>query len=238
MQVAAHRRDAEHQLVQAREHKAGADSTAEATQPTDDRDSKQDQRALVALQPELVRGDGLLVREDEIAASSSGINLANTKLFAFGAGAFFSGIAGAYHASKLGAITPDNFSTADSIIYLAMVVIGGIGSIPGVIVGAIVVYSINLFILAQLDSIASNSGTLPQIVLSAIQQLFPSFTYGSIRNLIFGIVLVSVMLFRPEGLIPSARRRRELHRAENEDTEFGALDAPPGAPGMESEMRV
>src|SRR6202035_939915 len=96
------------------------------------------------------------IREDEIAAASSGINLVNTKLFAFGAGAFFSGIAGAYHAAKLGGVSPDNFSFGDSVIYLAMVVIGGIGSIPGVIVGALVVYSVNEFILAQLDSLAAD----------------------------------------------------------------------------------
>ena len=69
------------------------------------------------------------IREDEIAASSSGINLSRTKLFAFGAGAFFSGVAGVYHAAKLGGVTPDDFSYSDSVIYLAMVVIGGLGSI-------------------------------------------------------------------------------------------------------------
>lgn len=174
------------------------------------------------------------IREDEIAASSSGINLANTKLLAFGAGAFFSGVAGVYHAAKLGTVSPDNFSSADSIIYLAMVVIGGLGSIPGVIVGAIAVYAINLFILAQLDTIASD----PNNILHAIQQLIPGFTFGSIRNLIFGIILVSVMIFRPEGIIPSARRQRELHRAEGEAAEVGSLDAPPGSAVFESEVRV
>ncbi len=97
----------------------------------------------------------IAIREDEIAAASSGINLSRTKLFAFGAGAFFSGVAGVYHAAKLGGVTPDDFNYSDSIIYLAMVVIGGLGSIPGVIVGALVVYSINLFVLAQLDTMAS-----------------------------------------------------------------------------------
>src|SRR5579883_2388038 len=174
------------------------------------------------------------IREDEIAASSSGINLANTKLLAFGAGAFFSGVAGVYHAAKLGTVSPDNFNSADSIIYLAMVVIGGLGSIPGVIVGALAVYSINLFVLAQLDTIASD----PNNILHTVQQLIPGFTFGSIRNLIFGIILVAVMIFRPEGLIPSARRRRELHRAEGEAAEVGSLDAPPGSAVFESEVRV
>src|SRR2546422_4086278 len=108
----------------------------------------------------------IAIREDEIAASSSGINLVNTKLFAFGAGAFFSGIAGAYHAAKLGFVSPDNFSFGDSIIYLAMVVIGGIGSIPGVIVGALVVFAINVFILTQLDTLASD----PNNILHGLSQ--------------------------------------------------------------------
>jgi ABC-type branched-subunit amino acid transport system permease subunit len=178
------------------------------------------------------------IREDEIAASSSGINLVNTKLFAFGAGAFFSGVAGAYHTAKLGTISPDAFSSQDSIIYLAMVVIGGIGSIPGVIVGAFVVYAINEFILSQLDTLASDPTNFMHAVLVAVQQVIPSFTFGNIRNLLFGIILVTVMIFRPEGLIPSARRRRELHRAEAEAPEEGALDVVPGAPGFEEEVHV
>ena len=178
------------------------------------------------------------IREDEIAASSSGINLVNTKLFAFAAGAFFSGIAGAYHAAKLGGVSPDNFSFGDSVIYLAMVVIGGIGSIPGVIVGALVVYSINQFILAQLDTLAADPSSFLHPVYAGITQYVPGFTFGNIRNLIFGIILVTIMIFRPEGLIPSARRRRELHHVEDEPVEIGALGVPPGAPGFEDEVRV
>jgi ABC-type branched-subunit amino acid transport system permease subunit len=180
----------------------------------------------------------IAIREDEIAAASSGINLVNTKLFAFGAGAFFSGIAGAYHAAKLGGVTPDSFGFGDSVIYLAMVVIGGIGSIPGVIVGALAVYAINEFILAQLDSIASDPSSFLHPIYAGITQLIPGFTFGNIRNLLFGIILVSIMIFRPEGLIPSARRRRELHHVEDEPVEIGALDVPPGAPGFEDEVRV
>lgn len=178
------------------------------------------------------------IREDEIAAASSGVNLVNTKLFAFAAGAFFSGVAGAYHAAKLGTVSPDQFSFGDSVIYLAMVVIGGIGSIPGVIVGALVVYSINEFILAQLDTLAANPGLFHQ-VYTGITTLIPGFTFGNIRNLVFGVILVTIMIFRPEGLIPSARRRRELHRdAEAEPVEVGALDVIPGTPEFESEVRV
>ncbi len=180
----------------------------------------------------------IAIREDEIAAASSGINLVNTKLLAFAAGAFLSGIAGAYHAAKLGGVTPDDFSFNDSVIYLAMVVIGGIGSIPGVIVGAFAVYSINEFILAQLDTLGANPSSIIHPVYTAITQIIPGFTFGNIRNLVFGSILVIVMIYRPEGLIPSARRRRELHRVEADTEAADSLDAIPGSPGFESQVRV
>jgi ABC-type branched-subunit amino acid transport system permease subunit len=178
------------------------------------------------------------IREDEVAAASSGINLITTKLFAFGMGAFFSGIAGAYQAAKLGGVSPDNFSFGDSVVFLSMVVIGGIGSIPGVIVGALAVYAINALILAQLDSLASDPTNALYAIHNAIAQVIPGFTFGNIRNLIFGIILVCIMIFRPAGLIPSARRRRELTQVAEESVEIGSLDAPPGSPGFEAEMRV
>ncbi len=177
----------------------------------------------------------IAIREDEIAAASSGINLVNTKLFAFAAGAFFSGIAGAYHAAKLGTVNPGDFSSTDSIIFLAMVVIGGLGSIPGVIVGAVVVYALNVLVLAQLDSITLD----PTSFLHFVKVLFPNFSFSDIRNLLFGALLIIVMIFRPEGLIPSARRRRELHHVEGTDVvEVTSLDATPGSPELEQEMRV
>jgi ABC-type branched-subunit amino acid transport system permease subunit len=181
----------------------------------------------------------IAIREDEIAAASSGVNLVNTKLFAFAAGAFFSGVAGAYHAAKLGGVSPDDFSFGDSVVYLAMVVIGGLGSIPGVIVGAIVVYAINELILAQLDSWAADPSNFMYYVHNAIATVIPGFTFGNIRNLIFGVILVVIMIFRPEGLIPSARRRRELHKVDQEEeVEMGSLDALPGTSAFESEIHV
>jgi len=180
----------------------------------------------------------IAIREDEVAAASSGVNLVRTKLFAFGAGAFFSGFAGAYHAAKLGGVSPDTFGFGDSVIYLAMVVIGGIGSIPGVIVGALAVYAINEFLLAQLDSLAADPSNPLFAIHNAIAHVFTGFTFSNVRNLLFGIILVVIMIFRPEGLIPSARRRRELHHTENEEVEVGSLDVIPEAPGFESEVRV
>ena len=181
----------------------------------------------------------IAIREDEIAAASSGVNLVSTKLFAFATGAFFSGIAGAFHTAKLGLVSPDSFSFTDSIIFLAMVVIGGIGSIPGVIVGAILVYALNVFLPQQLAASATDPTSVFYGIQNTIVHFIPSFTFGNIRNLIFGILLVTIMIFRPEGLIPSARRRREFHQVEDEGgLEEGALDVIPGAPGFESEIRV
>jgi ABC-type branched-subunit amino acid transport system permease subunit len=178
------------------------------------------------------------IREDEIAAASSGINLVNTKLFAFAAGAFFAGIAGVYHAAKLGAVAPADFNTNDSYIYLSMVVIGGLGSIPGVLVGAVVVYAINLLILNQLDTYALD----PHNFLHIIPQIIPNFSFENIRNLLFGSILIIIMIFRPEGLIPSARRQRELHKPKNEheDSEesLGSLDEPPGSAAFGTEVHV
>lgn len=180
------------------------------------------------------------IREDEIAAASSGVNLVRTKLFAFGAGAFFSGIAGAYYSAKLSGVSPENFSFSDSVIYLAMVVIGGLGSIPGVIVGALVVYAVNVLILSQLDTLAGDPTSIIYPINTQIVHLFPNFTFNNIRNLVFGVILITIMIFRPEGLIPSTRRRRELHQKQSDPdaVETSSLDAPPGSPGFESEIRV
>ena len=73
---------------------------------------------------------------------------------------------------------------------------------------------------------------------NAIANVIPGFTFGNIRNLLFGIILVVIMIFRPEGLIPSARRRRELQHGNEEEVEVGPLDVSPGAPGFEEEVRV
>lgn len=152
----------------------------------------------------------LAANEDEIAAAASGINLVNTKLFAFAAGAFFSGIAGAYHAAKLGFVAPDEFTFGDSILYLSMVVIGGTGSISGVIVGALVVYSFNNLLLSQLDTFAADPNNPLYGLSTAINHIAPGFSFGNMRNLIVGLLLVFLMIFRPAGLIPNTRTRSTL----------------------------
>jgi len=102
----------------------------------------------------------------------------------------------------------------------------------------LVVYSVNEFILAQLDTLAADPTNILHPIYNAITQVIPGFTFGNIRNLIFGVILVAIMIFRPEGLIPSTRRRRELHHGNDEEVEVGALDVPPGAPGFEAEVHV
>ncbi len=179
------------------------------------------------------------IREDEIAAASSGINLVKTKLLAFGAGAFFSGIAGAYFSAKLSVVTSSSFSFNDSVLFLAMVVLGGLGSIPGVIVGALVVYAINGIVLTKLDNIGADPSSFFHPLYTQITTLLPNFSFGNIRNVIFGVILITIMIFRPEGLIPSTRRKRELHESRDDEAVISdVLDVVPNAPGFEEEVRV
>ena len=180
----------------------------------------------------------IAVREDELAAMMAGINPTTTKLLAFAAGAFLAGVAGAYHATKIGLVSPDDFSFGNSVIYLAMVVVGGIGSIPGVIVGALAVYFLNQFVLAQLDPFCSDPTSILHAPYVWLTQVYPGFTFGNIRNLIFGVLLVVIMIYRPAGLIPSVRRKRELTLQNNEPVEVSSLDSTPGTREFENEIVV
>ncbi|PLC48448.1 ABC transporter ATP-binding protein [Pollutimonas subterranea] len=138
------------------------------------------------------------VREDEIAAKAMGINTRNIKLLAFTMGASFGGVAGAMFASMQGFVSPESFSLTESIMVLCMVVLGGMGNIPGVILGAILLSVFPEFLRA--------------IVVPIQQAVFGDVIVDpeGIRMLLFGFALVLVMIFRPAGLWPSAVRRREL----------------------------
>ena len=139
------------------------------------------------------------IREDELAAKAMGINVRNIKLLAFAMGASFGGVAGGMFASFQGFIDPTSFSLMESIMVLCMVVLGGMGNIPGVVLGAVLL-------------------TLtPEILREAIHPLQDAL-FGrqivdpdNVRMLIFGGALVAMMLFRPEGLLPSRRRKEEFH---------------------------
>ena len=169
----------------------------------------------------------IAIREDEIAAAASGVNLVRTKLLAFAMGASLGGLAGVYYAAHLTTVTYDQFDFSISIYVLVMVVLGGMGSIPGVITGAVVVYYVNSNILAFLnDSVHSLSAVQDP---NGVLHFLDSVDLTQIRNLLYGLVLIIMMIVRPEGLIPSARRRRELHVDESEEPAGSqALDAPPG----------
>ena len=138
------------------------------------------------------------IREDEIAAKAVGINTRNLKLLAFAMGASFGGVAGGIFAAMQGFVSPESFSLMESITILAMVVLGGMGHIPGVILGAVL-----LSILPE----ALRYGVGPaQMALFGKMLIDPE----SLRLLMFGLALVLVMRFKPAGLWPSPERKREL----------------------------
>ena len=141
------------------------------------------------------------VREDEVAAKAMGINTRNIKLMAFGMGASFGGVAGCLFASMQGFVSPESFGLSESIAILCMVVLGGMGHVPGVVAGAL--------LLSIFPEVLRN------VVVPIQQTLFGDVIVDpdAIRMLLFGIALVAVMIFRPEGLWPSKVRKRELHQS-------------------------
>jgi branched-chain amino acid transport system permease protein len=143
----------------------------------------------------------MAIREDELAAAHMGINTTTAKLSAFALGASFSGLAGCALASKLSLVSPDQFGFNVSVYILAMLVLGGMGNIPGVIAGSLILSSLERFILPQGTNFLHGLG-------------FTAVDLSSSRFMIYGVILVLMMLFRPEGLIPSRQRKAELHAAE------------------------
>jgi branched-chain amino acid transport system permease protein len=137
------------------------------------------------------------IREDELAAGAMGINTRNVKLLAFAMGATFGGVAGGLFASFQGFISPESFTLLDSVMVLCMVVLGGMGNVRGVVLGAI--------LLTALPEALRYIGPLQQQWLGRVY-VDPS----DLRMLLFGLALVLMMLFRPAGLWPSSTRRREL----------------------------
>jgi branched-chain amino acid transport system permease protein len=138
------------------------------------------------------------IREDEIAAKAMGINTRNVKLLAFAMGASFGGVAGAIFSATQQFVSPESFGLFESVIVLAMVVLGGMGHIPGVILGAVLLT------------------LLPEVLRYTMEPLQHAL-FGRVyidaeivRLLVFGIALVAIMLYRPAGLWPSAVRKREL----------------------------
>ena len=149
----------------------------------------------------------IAIREDETAAEMMGVNTVRTKLLAFGLGASFAGFAGALQASYQGATTSDFFQFSTSILVVAMIILGGIGNIWGAIVGALTIQYVDKTLLAWLGNRVNDLGdAIGNRTLSDIQLAGYNF-------LIFGLALVLMMRFRPEGFLPSRQRAAELHEA-------------------------
>jgi ABC-type branched-subunit amino acid transport system permease subunit len=158
----------------------------------------------------------MAIREDELAAAANGVNTVTTKLLAFALGASTAGLAGVFASSKLTLVSPNLFRFDVSFTVLAMVVLGGMGNVWGVAVGAFIVFLIQTVILKQLNIFFDN---VQVPFLSDIDFLQYQF-------LLYGIALVAMMLIRPEGLFPSRRRRRELHA--RDDADFSSTADPMG----------
>jgi branched-chain amino acid transport system permease protein len=130
----------------------------------------------------------MAMREDEDVAEAMGINLVQTKLMAFAIGAGFSAASGAIFASRLHNIFPNSFGILVSINVLSLIIVGGLGSLPGVVVGAAILVG------------------LPELLRE----------FAEYRLLMYGILLIVMMLVKPEGFWPEAARKRELRGEEDE----------------------
>jgi branched-chain amino acid transport system permease protein len=137
------------------------------------------------------------IREDEVAAEAMGINTRNIKLLAFAMGAACGGVSGGLFAGFQGFVSPESFNLMESIMILCMLVLGGMGNIPGVILGAV--------LLTVLPEALRYIGDLQDYVFGRVL-VDPS----DLRMLLFGLALVAMMIYRPAGLLPSTRRRREF----------------------------
>ncbi len=144
------------------------------------------------------------VREDEVAAGSMGVNLVRTKLWAFALGASFSGFAGSIYAGYVGVVYPDQFQFSVSVIILCMVILGGLGNIYGVIVGAIIIGSFDRILAEALNT------PLHWVGEQLNWQFLIDHSVTQDRFLIFGLALVLIMLLRPGGLFPAKARAAEM----------------------------
>ena len=151
------------------------------------------------------------IREDELSAGAMGINANKLKLGAFAVGASFAGAMGVLFAASRTFVSPETFTFLQSVGVLTMVILGGIGSITGVVVGATVVTLLNIQVLQSFSLYLSQLRQSDAVLLgfhwkNLSNQLDPT----KYQRLIFGIVLVIMMIYRPAGLLPAARRKREL----------------------------
>jgi branched-chain amino acid transport system permease protein len=154
----------------------------------------------------------MAVREDETAAAAMGVNLVTTKLWAYALGAVFGGLAGAFYGAFIKSIFPTSFSFNISVLVLCMVILGGMGNIYGVILGAILLQGLNFYFLPQVNEWVHAIGDALNSPLLENADI-PRYNF-----FLFGVLLVAMMLLRPEGIIPNRQRQEELREAEEDDS--------------------
>ena len=175
----------------------------------------------IRLQDSRIGRAWMAIREDEIAAKAMGIDTRNVKLLAFAMGASFGGVSGAMFASFQGFVSPESFVLMESIVIVAMVVLGGMGHVPGVILGAVLLYAIP----ETLREIARSV----QLALFGTELVAPE----ALRMLLFGLSMVLIMLYRPTGLWPAPSHginplQRRGAAGPGAATESAAADAAAG----------
>ena len=154
----------------------------------------------------------MAIREDEVAAGAMGVNRTRLKLLAFAVGAAFAGATGTFYVAKLGTATPDMFQFPVSVMILVMVVLGGMGSVPGVVLGAVILQLLQSWFLQDLTQWVHALGRL--LSSEPLQHV----ELAQAIELIFGIILVGMMLYRRQGLIPAARTTAPLTLVEQAAT--------------------
>ena len=147
----------------------------------------------------------IALREDEVAAASMGVPLVKTKLFSYAAGGAFGGIAGVFLGPFYSSVNANQFQFGLSIFVLAMVILGGLGSIWGVVLGAVALSFVNYWLIPDvLDG---------EFVRGKLDSLGLDFSFTEVTFGVFGFLLVLMMVLRPEGLLPERRRQMELTTA-------------------------
>jgi branched-chain amino acid transport system permease protein len=164
------------------------------------------------------------VREDELAATAMGIPANKLKLGAFAVGASFAGAMGVLFAASRTFVSPETFNFLQSVSVLTMVILGGIGSIQGVIIGAAVVVILNLQILPSFSLFLANlrqSDAMIPIINFHWKDLSNQLDPSKYQRLIFGLILIVMMIYRPAGILPASRKKRELK---------GSMSSPEASP--------
>jgi ABC-type branched-subunit amino acid transport system permease subunit len=182
------------------------------------------------------------IREDELAANQMGVNPVHAKLLAFSMGATFSGFAGAFYGAYVSGIFPSAFEFSVSVIVLCSVVLGGLGNIRGVIFGAMAILLNDVLFLKRFQKILN--GLQEHVLLPAAEGNFAlreairaNLDPVKYRFLLLGLVLVLIMSFRPEGLLPSKERAEELHAGEEPNVPVPEEDAAEMPSDEEVELR-